>query len=225
MFGLFLGDLGYDDPQPEEVTRYLWHTSPAQPRFSRFVRECPTLYTYDQHDFCGNGSWSGSANAAVAHRYAREYPATYPLPATGLYCTWRIGRYRFVQLDTRTLRSDPALPDGSDKTYIAGIPGLAGRMVWLSADMHTLAADDGSHSPNGSVQLVGAALGQTGFEGVGGLYFNPGSWNRGWRIAADGAYGPRSESVCRSFQAEKGLAVDGIVGPATWRAAWEAPIT
>lgn len=159
-----------------------------------------------------------------------DYPAAYPLPATGLYCTWRIGRCRFVQLDTRTLRSDPSLPDGSDKSvlgaaqkqwfkdllaasteplifvllsfphrpgapdrwgsyatefadlnaYIAGIPGLAGRTVWLSADMHTLAADDGSHSPNGSVQLVGAALDQTGFQGTGGLYFNPESWSHGW---------------------------------------------
>lgn len=48
---------------------------------------------------------------------------------------------------------------------------------------------------------------------------------RGWSIAADGAYGPASEAVCRSFQAEKGLGVDGVVGPATWRAAWESPVT
>ncbi|MFF3665486.1 peptidoglycan recognition protein family protein [Microtetraspora malaysiensis] len=48
---------------------------------------------------------------------------------------------------------------------------------------------------------------------------------RGWRIAVDGAYGPASRSVCEAFQAEKKLAADGIVGPATWRAAWEAPIT
>jgi peptidoglycan hydrolase-like protein with peptidoglycan-binding domain len=48
---------------------------------------------------------------------------------------------------------------------------------------------------------------------------------RGWRIAVDGIYGPQSERVCRAFQAEKGLHVDGIVGPITWRASWEAPIT
>lgn len=48
---------------------------------------------------------------------------------------------------------------------------------------------------------------------------------RGWRIKVDGAYGPRSEQVCRAFQAEKGLVVDGIVGPVTWGAAWTAPIT
>jgi hypothetical protein len=49
--------------------------------------------------------------------------------------------------------------------------------------------------------------------------------DRGWRITVDGAYGPASEKVCRAFQAEKRLAVDGVVGPKTWAAAWTAPIT
>lgn len=48
---------------------------------------------------------------------------------------------------------------------------------------------------------------------------------RGWAIGVDGVYGPQSEAVCRSFQAEKGLEVDGVVGPNTWRAAWTAPVT
>jgi peptidoglycan hydrolase-like protein with peptidoglycan-binding domain len=48
---------------------------------------------------------------------------------------------------------------------------------------------------------------------------------RGWPITVDDLYGGQSEDVCRSFQAEKGLDVDGIVGPQTWAAAWTAPIT
>lgn len=48
---------------------------------------------------------------------------------------------------------------------------------------------------------------------------------RGWRIDADGWYGPQSELVCRTFQYEKHLTEDGIVGPVTWSAAWSAPIT
>jgi hypothetical protein len=48
---------------------------------------------------------------------------------------------------------------------------------------------------------------------------------RGWGVSVDGAYGPDSESVCRAFQKEKSLTVDGIVGPSTWAAAWTAPIT
>jgi N-acetyl-anhydromuramyl-L-alanine amidase AmpD len=48
---------------------------------------------------------------------------------------------------------------------------------------------------------------------------------RGWRITVDGWYGLQSASVCRAFQAEKGLTVDAIVGPDTWRASWLAPRT
>jgi N-acetyl-anhydromuramyl-L-alanine amidase AmpD len=48
---------------------------------------------------------------------------------------------------------------------------------------------------------------------------------RGWSIAVDGYYGPASEKVCRAFQAEKHLGVDGIVGAKTWAAAWTATIT
>jgi hypothetical protein len=48
---------------------------------------------------------------------------------------------------------------------------------------------------------------------------------RGWTIGVDGMYGPQSEDVCRSFQAEKGLTADGLVGPQTWGASWTAPVT
>jgi hypothetical protein len=40
----------------------------------------------------------------------------------------------------------------------------------------------------------------------------------GFSLAVDSAYGPASESACRTFQSRKGLSVDGIVGPITWNA-------
>jgi peptidoglycan hydrolase-like protein with peptidoglycan-binding domain len=40
----------------------------------------------------------------------------------------------------------------------------------------------------------------------------------GWQIAADGSYGPASANACRQLQARKHITVDGIVGPATWKA-------
>lgn len=49
--------------------------------------------------------------------------------------------------------------------------------------------------------------------------------DRGWTIAVDNIFGPQSERVCRHFQVEKHLGVDGIVGPITWNAAWTAPVT
>jgi len=48
---------------------------------------------------------------------------------------------------------------------------------------------------------------------------------RGWTITADGFYGNQTSSVTRQFQQEKGLSVDGLIGPQTWAAAWTAPVT
>jgi hypothetical protein len=48
---------------------------------------------------------------------------------------------------------------------------------------------------------------------------------RGWSITADGLYGPGTADVARSFQAEKRLQADGLIGPVTWAAAWTAPTT
>jgi len=52
--------------------------------------------------------------------------------------------------------------------------------------------------------------------------------HRGWYLGtmgADGIYGNNCRTVCISFQTEKGLTVDGLVGPQTWKATWDAPIT
>jgi N-acetylmuramoyl-L-alanine amidase/Putative peptidoglycan binding domain len=48
---------------------------------------------------------------------------------------------------------------------------------------------------------------------------------RGWKIGVDGVFGPESERVCRSFQADKRLTVDGKVGPQTWNTTWTSPVT
>jgi len=54
-----------------------------------------------------------------------------------------------------------------------------------------------------------------------------GEWNKGRKVRfeVDGEYGPVTESIVRRFQQEKGLRVDGQVGPKTWMMAWTAPIT
>lgn len=40
----------------------------------------------------------------------------------------------------------------------------------------------------------------------------------GYQIKIDGRYGPQSAGAAHALQAKKGLLVDGIVGPQTWRA-------
>jgi hypothetical protein len=48
---------------------------------------------------------------------------------------------------------------------------------------------------------------------------------RGWTISVDGSYGPGTEKVVRTFQQNKGLKADGVVGPVTWAAIWDLPVT
>jgi hypothetical protein len=48
---------------------------------------------------------------------------------------------------------------------------------------------------------------------------------RGWTIPTQGVFDARCDTAARKFQAEKGLVVDGKVGPVTWRTTWTAPVT
>lgn len=48
---------------------------------------------------------------------------------------------------------------------------------------------------------------------------------RGWKISADGYFGPRSADILRQFQKEKKLKVDGKLGPKSFAAAWTAKVT
>lgn len=48
---------------------------------------------------------------------------------------------------------------------------------------------------------------------------------RNWPLTVDGVYGPESDHTCREFQRQKGMTVDGEVGPITWNASWMAPVT
>jgi len=54
--------------------------------------------------------------------------------------------------------------------------------------------------------------------------------DRGWKyegqkLVVDGDFGGKTEAVVKWYQAEKGLKVDGIVGPATWNSIFKSPIT
>lgn len=90
---------------------------------------------------------------------------------------------------------------------------------------------DAPRFPLPSGYYFGPASG--GSHSISGLYSYKGAlapWQRqmrarGWTIGVDGIYGPQTADVARDFQREKHLDVDGLIGPATWKAAWTAKIT
>jgi hypothetical protein len=45
------------------------------------------------------------------------------------------------------------------------------------------------------------------------------------KIPVDGVFDRSSEKVCLAFQEEQGLELDGVVGPITWAAAWDSPLS
>ncbi|MCU1675330.1 MAG: Transglycosylase-like domain protein [Frankiales bacterium] len=47
---------------------------------------------------------------------------------------------------------------------------------------------------------------------------------RGWTIAVDGRFGPKSAAVAAAFRRQQHVSAVGIVGRVTWRLTWEAPI-
>ena len=49
--------------------------------------------------------------------------------------------------------------------------------------------------------------------------------DRGWKITVDGDFGPATDKVVRAYQKEKGLSVDGLIGPATWNSIFKSPVT
>lgn len=47
---------------------------------------------------------------------------------------------------------------------------------------------------------------------------------RGFDIACDGYYGPKTAEITKQFQTNKHLKVDGRIGQQTWAAAWTTPV-
>jgi phosphodiesterase/alkaline phosphatase D-like protein len=196
---IHMGDLHYANIATN--TPSLFHTEYdrvlASAPQARMLRNVPTAYVWDDHDYGPNNADGTSASKPAAASVYRARVPHYSLPdATGIWQTWDIGRVRFVITDQRSAASPKADTDNSSKTMLGatqktwfkgilsnsagmlivwicprwfGMPASAGadswagftterqeladyikanchgRVIVLSADLHTLALDDGTN--------------------------------------------------------------------------------
>jgi phosphodiesterase/alkaline phosphatase D-like protein len=137
--GLFLeiGDLHYRDITTDTPSSFKagYDELFTRGNIAALLRSVPTGYVWDDHDYGGNNSDSTTASRPAAQSVYRERVPSAPLPsATGIYHTFRIGRVRFVMLDSRSFRSPVGNVDDSSKTMLG-----AEQKTWLQG---ILAASD-----------------------------------------------------------------------------------
>lgn len=105
-------------------------------RQGRFLRTQPITYVWDDHDFAGNNSYSGSTAAPAAQLVYRETVPHYPLndPA-GIWQSWQAGRVLHMVSDTRSHRNQNSAPQTAAKTMLG-----AAQKAWMESVL--LAARD-----------------------------------------------------------------------------------
>jgi hypothetical protein len=123
---------------------------------------------------------------------------------------------------------EAVLPDGSFQAIEGNHHGVVDRVTRSRAIVEAFCSLPYDGSPPASPAPLPPASGIPPFPG----YCSLGSIDkatrlvqqrladRGWTIAVDGVFGTPTARIVKSFQSEKGLTTDGIVGPATWAALW-----
>lgn len=136
-----------------------------------------------------------------------------PLPASP---SPPVGRNPFL---VPTALPEPELEPGPETARPASPPGPppGGRNPFTPLVGPTPSAADPTDQPTDPTteQPAGAELLRRGSSGPEVSAVQQRLADRGWRIAVDGVFGPRTEAVVRAFQRRRDLAVDGVVGPRT----------
>ncbi len=120
LFYLITGDAHYENITRNDLGRFqeAYQTMLTSPAQSALYRETPIAYVWDDHDFGGNNS-TGSSDAREAARlsYPQNVPHYEQAAGTSnapIYQAFSAGRVRFVLLDTRSMRGEEEMPDGSE---------------------------------------------------------------------------------------------------------------
>lgn len=124
---LHLGDMHYRDISVNNPTLYraAYDMVQRQPRPARLLREVPTIYMYDDHDFGPNDSWSGSPGRDAAVAVYREKVPSPPKALSGaldpVYFSFEIGRVLFIVTDLRAMASQRTDADNAAKSKMGTV--------------------------------------------------------------------------------------------------------
>jgi phosphodiesterase/alkaline phosphatase D-like protein len=117
------GDRHYGNINSGDVTDFHdeFELSLTTVRQKAFHRVVPMSYTWDDHDFCGNGSDGTSVGRDAANQAYRQMIPHHDLPASkgiGIYHTFDIGLVRVINTDNRSLRSPNTVTDNRHKSML-----------------------------------------------------------------------------------------------------------
>jgi phosphodiesterase/alkaline phosphatase D-like protein len=109
LFYLAAGDLFYANIEQDAERRFLdqYDRALGAPAQDALYRSTPIAYTWDDHDYGGDGSGADSASRNAARAAYRDAVPHYPLsagPSGAIYQAFTVGRVRFLLLDTRSER-------------------------------------------------------------------------------------------------------------------------
>ncbi|MFN2438511.1 MAG: alkaline phosphatase D family protein [Chitinophagaceae bacterium] len=123
-FHITTGDLHYANPNSStdiNVHRIPYENALAQTALKNLLLNVPIVYTWDDHDFCGNDSDASSAGKINARLAYQEYLPHFPLPAgTGnvpIYHSFTMGRIHFIVSDVRSERSGTSIMGSVQKLW------------------------------------------------------------------------------------------------------------
>lgn len=132
------GDIHYEDITRDEPSRFrrafdAVMSSAAQ---SRLYRAVPIAYTWDDHDFGGNGSDAASRAKPAALAVYRQMVPHYPLQGEardGIHQGFTIGRVRVIITDSRSQRT-PSRPASESPTMLGAV-----QLKWLLEELSSAA--------------------------------------------------------------------------------------
>lgn len=117
------GDLWYADASGTDLANYRTKMSDklAQPNHQKVFATMSMAYSPSDHDGSMNNNGNAGTDPTALANFNTAYREMIPtptLPTGGHYYSFMWGRVLFVNLDTRSFTSDPAVTDNSSKTLL-----------------------------------------------------------------------------------------------------------